>query len=86
MNQRLQAGFQKSGSRYLFNVDRISEKYCSGSQNRELALETLQRNFGEACISSPVLELGNEIDRAACRRLNEVSYKLMHFTWNVRSS
>lgn len=74
MHKRLEGQFAKSGSRYLFNIDRIAEKYCNASNRRELALETLQRNFGDGCISSPVVELKDESNRAICQRLNEVMF------------
>ncbi|KAM3726786.1 eEF1A lysine and N-terminal methyltransferase [Dirofilaria immitis] len=70
MYKGLEEHFSKSGSRYQFNIDRIAEKYC-GSNKRDLALEALQRDFGEASISSPVVELKDKSHEAICRRLNE---------------
>uniref|UniRef100_A0A8R1Y2V4 Uncharacterized protein n=1 Tax=Onchocerca volvulus TaxID=6282 RepID=A0A8R1Y2V4_ONCVO len=70
MHKELESQFWKSRSRYQFNIDRIAEKYC-GSNKRDLALEALQRNFGEACISSPVVGLKDKSYKAICRHLNK---------------
>ncbi|KAK6109863.1 hypothetical protein QQG55_37670 [Brugia pahangi] len=67
----LEDQFKKSGSRYQFNIDRIAEKYCNASNSREMAVEALQRDFGDACISSPVVELKNKNNRTVCESLNE---------------
>ncbi|EJW83711.1 hypothetical protein WUBG_05377 [Wuchereria bancrofti] len=67
----LEGQFKKSGSRYQFNIDRIAEKYCNASNSREMAVEALQRDFGDACISSPVVELKNKNNRTICESLNE---------------
>ncbi|VDN19229.1 unnamed protein product [Gongylonema pulchrum] len=72
MDERMQIGFRKASSRYMFNLARICAKYCGPSADRRIALRALQRNLGEAHISSPVLYLPNERDRAACQRLNEL--------------
>ncbi|EJD74624.1 hypothetical protein, variant [Loa loa] len=71
MYKGLENQFAKSRSRYQFNIDRIAEKYCNASNKRELALETLQRDFGNSYISSPVVELEDESNIAICERLNE---------------
>ncbi|VDP12006.1 unnamed protein product [Onchocerca flexuosa] len=71
MRKELESQFLKSKSRYQFNIDRIAEKYC-GSNKRDLALEALQRNFGEACISSPIIGLKDKSYKAICRHLNKV--------------
>uniref|UniRef100_A0A915Q5S9 Uncharacterized protein n=1 Tax=Setaria digitata TaxID=48799 RepID=A0A915Q5S9_9BILA len=68
----MEGRFVKSGSRYQFNINRIEQKYCNGPNRREMAIETLQRNFGEACISSPVVEAKNKTDKAICKRLNQI--------------
>lgn len=82
MNKGLEDQFAKSGSRYQFNLDIIAERYCNASNRREIAYQTLQRKFGDACISSPVVELKDESNTTVCERLNKVSFDYIYvYIW-----
>ncbi|CAG9535679.1 unnamed protein product [Cercopithifilaria johnstoni] len=63
--------YMMAWSRYQFNLDRIAERYCNASNRRELAYEALERDFGDASISSPVVELKDGSNTEVCERLNE---------------
>lgn len=78
MYKGLEDHFAKARSRYEFNLDLIAERYCNASNSRETAIEALQRGFGQACISTPIVELKSGSNAAICEDLNKVKFNYIY--------
>ncbi|VDK84377.1 unnamed protein product [Litomosoides sigmodontis] len=71
MYKGLEGRFAKAWSRYEFNLDLIAERYCNAQNRHQTAIEALQRGFGQACISTPIVELKSGNNAAICENLNK---------------
>lgn len=79
MSNQLDAQMMRSLSKYQSNIDHIAEKYCNAPNRRELALQTLQRDFGQSSTLLPAVDSENENYKLVCQRLNEVKIVKIYF-------